>query len=257
MTTPSTSERDPAPGQDPATRSPAAPEKASIFEDFIDIFYAPSQVFARRMSSGFWVPMLIVTVLIGLVYFVNADVMEPVMDAEFERGMAAQIRDNPQLTPEAVERARQFSGTFAKVGVFVVTPIMIFLIGLVLWMVGKFFDAKQTLTAAVMVAAYSYVPRIVEGVLARVQALLIDPESLDGRFRLTLGVGRFLDPDTTSAVLLAILGRVDVFTIWVTVLLAIGLAVTGKISRGSAAIAAAVVWVAGALPGVMGALRQG
>jgi len=51
-------------------------------------------------------------------------------------------------------------------------------------------------------------------------------------------------------------GRIDVFTIWVTVLVAIGLAVTGKISRGKAAIAAAIVWLVGALPTLASALRS-
>jgi hypothetical protein len=54
--------------------------------------------------------------------------------------------------------------------------------------------------------------------------------------------------------LVEFLGRMDVFTIWVTVLLAIGLAVTGRISRGKAAMAAVVIWLIGALPGVVGAL---
>jgi hypothetical protein len=89
-----------------------------------------------------------------------------------------------------------------------------------------------------------------------VQGLLLDPATLNGRFRLSLGVGRFLDPDTASPVLLALLGRVDVFTIWITVLLAIGLSVTGRIPRSRAAVAAAIVWVAGALPQLLGALRS-
>jgi hypothetical protein len=54
---------------------------------------------------------------------------------------------------------------------------------------------------------------------------------------------------------LALLGRIDVFTIWVTILLAIGLSVTGKIPRSRAAIAAAVVWLVGALPSLLQALR--
>jgi hypothetical protein len=57
-------------------------------------------------------------------------------------------------------------------------------------------------------------------------------------------------------VLLAVLGRVDVFTIWVTVLLAIGLAVTGKIPRARAAMAGVLMWIIGALPPLMGALRS-
>ena len=44
-------------------------------------------------------------------------------------------------------------------------------------------------------------------------------------------------------------------TIWVTTLLAIGLSVTGKVSRGNAAIAGMLVWILGSLPGLIQALR--
>ena len=123
-----------------------------------------------------------------------------------------------------------------------------FLTGLALWVVGKFFDAKQTLGQAVMVAAYASVPRIVEGVVTSIQGLLLDPAQFTGRWRVSLGVGRFLDPETASPALLALVGRMDVFTIWVTVLLVIGLSVTGKIPRSRAAIAGVIVWFLGAVP---------
>jgi hypothetical protein len=50
---------------------------------------------------------------------------------------------------------------------------------------------------------------------------------------------------------------VDVFTIWVTVLLAIGLHVVARIPKQQAAIAAAITWLVGAVPGIIGALRAG
>ena len=99
-----------------------------------------------------------------------------------------------------------------------------------------------------MVAAFAFMPRIIEALVVSVQGLLLDPSGFTGRWRLSLGVGRFLDPDATSPALLALVGRLDVFTIWVTVLLAIGLAVTGNIPRSRAAIAAALVWLLGAAP---------
>jgi hypothetical protein len=229
---------------------------ASWWEDFIDIFYAPSQVFARRAGSGFGVPMLVVTVLIALIGIANSGVMQPIMDAEFTRSTAAAMRKNPQVTAEMMAKGRSIGEGIAKYGAVVFVPVGIFLTGLALWVVGKFVDAKESLSAAIMVAAYSFVPRIVEGVLSGVQGLLLDPATLNGRFRLSLGFGRFMDPDTASPVLLALLGRVDVFTIWVTVLLAIGLSVTGKIPRSRAAAAAAIVWILGALPALLGALRS-
>jgi hypothetical protein len=222
----------------------------------MDIFYAPSQVYARRAGSGFGIPMLVVTVLITILAIVNSGVMQPIMDAEFTRSAAATMRQNPQITPEMMAKGRGFGEAIAKYGAIVFIPVGMFLTGLVLWLAGKIVDAKESLAAAIMVAAYAFVPRILEGVLAGVQGLLLDPASLNGRFKLSLGVGRFLDPDTTSPVLLALLGRVDLFTIWVTVLLAIGLSVTGRIPRSRAAIAAAIVWFCGAIPQLMGALRS-
>ena len=238
-----------------AASAPAAAQ-AAWWEDFMDIFYAPSQVYARRAGSGFGVPMLVVTVMVTILAFVNSGVMQPIMDAEFARSSAAAMRQNPQLTPEMMAKGRGIGEAIAKYGALVFVPVGIFLTGLVLWLVGKIVDAKESLSAAVMVAAYAFVPRILEGVLAGVQGLLLDPASLNGRFRLSLGVGRFLDPDTASPVLLALVGRVDVFTIWVTVLLAIGLSVTGRIPRSRAAVAAAIVWVCGAIPQLLGALRS-
>ena len=245
-----------APGDsvDAATASPV--KSASRWEDFIDIFYTPSTVYERRAGSGFGIPMLVVTLLVGVIYIANSGVMQPIMDAEFSRGMAAAMKKNANLTPEMAGKMRTWGETFAKIGAFIFMPVGIFLTGLALWLVGKIVDAKETLAAALMVAAYAFVPRILEGVVIGVQGLLMDPGSLNGRYKVSLGLGRFLDPDTASPMLLALLGRADVFTIWITVLLAIGLSVTGRIPRSKAAIAAVLVWIIGALPALIGAARS-
>jgi hypothetical protein len=73
----------------------------------------------------------------------------------------------------------------------------------------------------------------------------------------SFGLGRLFDPDATSAVLLAIVGRVDLFIIWVTVLIGVGTYVLGKVTKAQAAIVAVLVWVIGALPSLYGALRRG
>jgi hypothetical protein len=229
------------PGDAPRVADP----KASRWEDFIDIFYAPSAVFARRASSGFLLPMVVVTVLSGALYIMNSGVWSQVMDAEMSRALA---RQSQPLTEQQMQGIRRFCETMAKVGSFVFVPGGIFLTGLMLWVCGKFVDAKQTLRQATMVAAFAFLPRVVEAVVVAVQGLVLDPSTFDGRWRVSLGVGRFFDPDTTNPALLAFLGRIDVFTLWVTVLLAIGLAVTGKIPRARAAVAAAIVWLLGAVP---------
>jgi hypothetical protein len=231
------------------------PAHAAVWEDFIDIFYAPAAVFRRREQGSVLVPMLVVTVLCGTVFFLNSGALQPMFDAEFDRQIATVVRTNPNIPPEAMERMRSIGMRLQQIGMFIFMPIAMVCVGLATWLLGKLLEAKQSFRAAMVVAAYAYAPRILEQVLHGVQALLLDPAQLNGRFRVSLGPGRFLDPDVVSPLLLAVVGRLDVFTLWVTALIAIGLCVTGRIPRGRAAIAAAFVWVLGALPLIFGALR--
>jgi hypothetical protein len=226
-----------------------------LWEDFIDIFYAPSSVFRRRENGSFLVPLVVVTLLFGGMFYLNSGALRPMFDAEFDRQMAIAMRNNPKISPDALERMREFGSRIGQVGAFVFVPIVVFCVGVAAWLTGKLFDAKQSLRAAMVVAAYAYVPRVVDGVSNAIQAVLVDPSHLDGRFRLTLGVGRFLDPDETSPLLLAFVGRIDLITIWITVLIAIGLSVTGRIPLRRASMAAAIVWLVGGLPLIFQALR--
>jgi hypothetical protein len=240
--------------QPPATQAPVA-APASTWEDFVDIFYAPSQVFARRERGSVWMPLVVVTLLMGTLFYLNSGALQPIFDAEFDRGMAVVVRGNPKIPPETIERMRGFASRIGQVGMFIFTPLAMFGVGCAMWLAGKLVDATQTFHAALVVAAYAYVPRVLESAVNGMQGLLLDPAQLDGRFRLSLGPGRFLDPDTVSPLLLAFVGRLDLFTLWITVLIAIGLSVTGRIPLGRAAIAAALVWLIGGLPLMFQALR--
>ena len=46
-----------------------APERAALWEDFLEIFIKPAAVFERRKAAGFAVPLLVLTVLFGLLFF--------------------------------------------------------------------------------------------------------------------------------------------------------------------------------------------
>jgi hypothetical protein len=240
------------PGDPPSTAPVAG---AALWEDFMDIFYAPTSVFVRRAASGFGLPMLVVTVLVGVIFLADRGVISSAFEADYARGAAIAMRKNAQITAAQMEAARGFTEKFLPVIIFVGTPIAIFFVGLILWLVGKLVDAKQTLSAALMVASYSYIPKVLGTIAMGIVALVSSPETSNGMSRLTVGVGHFLDPDTTSPVLVAFAARIDVFTIWVTVLLAIGLSVTGKIPRSRAAVAGVIMWIAGGLYPLLTALR--
>ena len=229
----------------------ASPERASLFEDFIDIFYAPSKVFARRANSGFWAVTLIITVVIGALIFANTGAMQAITDAEFQRQATQMIEKNPAMTMEQIEKGRGIGEAVTKFVGFVIMPLAVLLLGFMVWLVGKIFGAKLGYTAAAMIVAYSYIPRILEQVLVSLQAMLLDTSAMTSRAQLSLGASRFLDPDTASAGMLTLLQRVDPFTIWVTILLGIGISVVGKVPREKGMLAAALLWLVGSVPALI------
>ena len=233
------------------------PSKASLWEDFVDIFYTPSSVFARRADGKFGMPLLFLVVAGAVLYFLTKNAMQPVMDAEFARRSADMLRKSPNLTAEQMASGRGFFETLGPLFFAIGITLSVLGSGVVLWLVGKLFDAKESVTAALMIVTYAEVPRIVQILTNAAQGLFMSPEKLTSINSVGFGPARFMDPDHVSTVMMALVSRVDLFTIWITVLLVIGLHVVGKIPKQQAAIAAAITWVVGALPTVFGALRGG
>jgi hypothetical protein len=228
----------------------------SLWEDFVDIFYAPSSVFARRASGKFGMALLFLAVACAILAFLTKNAMQPVMDAEFARRSADMMRKNPNLTAEQLASGRGFFETLGPLFFAIGITISALGTGVVLWAVGKLFDAKESVAAAIMIATYAEMPRLVQILVSAAQGLFMAPEKFTSIYSVGISPARFMDPDQTSPVVMALASRIDPFVIWITVLLAIGLHVVGKIPKQQAYISAAIVWVVGALPAVFGALRS-
>jgi len=244
-------------GSDAEAVKDEEPGGAGLWEDFVDIFYAPSSVFARRSDGKFGMPLLFLVLVGTVLFFLTKNATQPIMDAEFARRSADMLRKNPNLTAEQLSSGRGFFEMFSPIFFAVGITLSILGTGLVLWAVGKLFDAKESVAAAIMIATYAEVPRLVQILTNAAQGLIMSPEKLNSMNAVGFSLARFMDPDNVSQVLIALASRVDLFTIWITVLLAIGLHVVGKIPKQQAAIVAAITWAVGALPAVFGALRAG
>jgi hypothetical protein len=230
--------------------TPAPPPPASLGEDFINIFVHPTDVFRRRQNTSVWPPMMLAALVIAAFSYVNVNVLQPVMDAEFARQSARILKSNPQLTQEMLDKGRTFGEIGARYGAIVIVPLAIVVLAFVAWILGKLLGAKQTFHAAIAVVAWSYVPRILDSVSTAVQGLLMDPAKLRSITQLSLSPARFCDPDATNPLLLAVLSRVDVFAIWLAVLVGIGAYATGKLSKEKAAVVGVLFWIVVSLPAI-------
>lgn len=235
-----------SPSSDP--QPPAAPAKVSPVEDVVDIFYAPSDVFARRERTNFWLPLLAVTVVAALFSFVNRGVFSAIFDAEFHRATAKAMASNPQITQDMIDKGRPIQEAIAHAFAYVGTPIFIFIVALLAWLAAKIVSAKVTYEQAVLIVTLAWIPRLVEQVLVAAQNLFLDVTNVNGMFSFSFNVARFLDPDATNGKLYALAGRVDLFTLWVTFLIGVGIATIARVPRAKGYLAAAIVFVLGTLP---------
>jgi hypothetical protein len=232
----------------------AAPpsQSSSRWEDLIDVFISPAELFRRRRDGKFGFGLLMLILLIALIFFATRSAIQPIMDAEFQRAIASR----PNLTPEQLETGRKFSSSLAPVFVVVGVPITIFVLGAVVWLAGRAVGARVSYAQGATIATYAYFPKILESISGGIQALLMDESNLTSRFSVSLGLGRFLDHEKFTP-LLALLGRVDLFTLWITALVAVGLKQMSGTTTGRAVAAAALVWLIGALPTLLQAVRAG
>jgi hypothetical protein len=230
-------------------QTPPAP-MPSFWEDVIEIFVHPVDVFRRRADRSFWPPFLFVVVVIGVIGIATFDSLQPMYEAEMTRQMAA---TNQKLTPEQVQQGMDLGMKVARFFLPIPIAFAVIVLGFVTWALSKLFGAKTTLSEAFAVVAWSYFPRIIGTIAASAQGLFMDPSSMTSAQAISLGPARFMDPATTNPVLFQLAGRFDLTILWETVLLAIGIYVTGKISKAAATWFGVAIFVVGSLM----AIRQG
>jgi len=242
---------------EPATAlsAEAPPAKPSFFEDVIDVFFNPAAVFRRRADKSPWPAILTCAVLSAIVAIATYNALSPAFDAEFARSSAKAIKANPQITQEMMDKGRGFGEMSVKYGSIIIVPIVIFVLGVVAWLVGKLVGAKQTFNAAIVVVAYAFFVRVLGNIIMGVEGLVMDPSKMTGLSSLAISPARFMNPDTASAMSLAIAGRLDLFVLWSTILIAVGLYVTGKVSRNKAVVFGILLWLVGSLPALLTGLR--
>ena len=240
---------------DMVTTAPA-PSTASALDDIIEVLYRPSAVFARRRADPkFWGALIIVAVLMAVAMYLLMTNMSAAIESQYSRQIQATARTDPQRA-EAMANMRGMAMTMGRIIPVVIAPIAILLLGIFTWLVGKIFGANMNLNHGFVIATMAWVPRVIGTIVSAVLAMLMGGETLQGMNVVSIGPARFLDPLTASQRDQALLMRLDVWTIWATILIAIGLHVIGGISKGKAAAAAIVLWLVATAVQVLPVLNQ-
>ncbi len=217
----------------------------SLFEDLLDILYKPAEVFERRRETiAFGGAVLLLSVLTGAVLLATRSAFEPALEAMAKQQIAEVMRQNPSLTEAQIAPMRGMMRNGTLVSMIAYPAIAPFVIGLLLWVAGKFFESRAGIGAAIMVAAYGYVPRFLGFIVASVMAVLLPEDQVTSLFSISLSPAKFMDPGT-SVGLLGAAARFDIFLLWQTVVCGIGMSVMGQVSRTRGLAIAFIVWALG------------
>lgn len=254
-TTPPTQERLMT-SPDLATPTTAVATDASVMDDIIEIFYAPSRVFERRRTNPkFWAAFIILTILFALGVWVMMKNYADVLDIQLRRQMDAAMAKNPQFTPEMAAKGRAMGATFAPISGVVIGLISTLVLGLAIWLIGKLFDAQANLRHGMVIATLASFPRILDLIIGSVQAMVMGTGGITDMMAAGPSLARFA-PAGSSVMLIGLLSRFSIGVIWATILIGIGLHVIGRISKGRAYTAAAVIWLLGTGMAIFGAMRN-
>ena len=209
----------------------------------INVFFEPKKAFADIAQRPRWVVPLLITIVFGAgyIYLFNKHI-------GWETYLHRLFDTNPQVQRlPAEQRERVFAMQLRVVPITsmaaaVVFPPVVFLLGaaITLGIVKGLMGAPIRFKQAFAVFAYAWLPRSIYSLLSAVVMYVTPhPEDFDLQNGFFSNPGAFMDPMTANKFLRSVASNLDVFVIWILLLIATGLKAAGgkKLSFGGALFA--------------------
>ena len=234
------------PSYEPELAEPPTPTvkpKYSAVQRLWMMFTSPGEVFADIGIKPTWVAAMVILVVLGVA---AQAIIIPHVDTEAT--IRARLEQRGQELSEAqienaVEQAEKFS-KFGPIIGLVVAPIAWVIMAAVFFIMLKLVGSDADYQRALSTTLHGYwPPTVVALVLAAILVQRIDkvPQKEIANV-VKANLGAYLPPDT-PAWLTGAASTISIFNIWAVILLIIGFATVGKLSKGKAAAVALVPWV--------------
>lgn len=216
---------------------------AARWEDYIDVYFSPAELFARRAHDRAAPALLTLILLAVIAYYVLFPANGIVMRASMPPEAAA--------TPGA-DRMMTIMSYLGGIMVALTHVVAVLWAAILLWIIARGVELRPEFRQAFLIATYAGFIYLLAQVAGSVLAMIYG-DGLSIERDLSFGIARFLDPQSVARVLLALLRRIDVFAIWQALVWAVGVRVVLGATRAQAAITATGVWLLAALPSIIGA----
>ncbi len=235
------------------------PEKKPLWEDVVDVFVSPFELF-RRQANGSWVkPWLVLSVVVVALYFVFLGPNREVAIASAREMMARAGKEMPAAAQGGGNVGQIIAGVFQPVALL----IGVLLGALLLWIASAVAGAGPRFKQAMTIIAWASFPVILQKVIQGVLVLMKTGSGaeLSPMRDASTGILRFIDPSSLPLPILSALGLVDIFAFWQMILWLVALKAVCNYSTGKATAVAVATWLLMLLPamgmGLVGQLAVG
>lgn len=219
-----------------------SPAAGGLLDDLLEIFTAPSKVFERRRDGGYGKLLLVLVALAVMIYLATMGLTSPFWDAQFDLTMRQAAEKGNPVPAEGMEMARTMMKWSGVIGSALILPIVVWLGALFVMLGAKVAGGSVNYRQGALIVTLASFPRLLGPIIMAVLGLVLAPETIRSISDGALGPARFFDPMTTSPVLLGIMANFELTSLWSIVLIALGISVIARVSRGSGWVGAAVVF---------------
>ncbi len=224
------------------------PPARSFLARLVGVFISPGETFADiAQHPGFVAPLILVIVAsMAATEVMLAKIgMERVIRLSIERSSRASM-----MSTEQIEQAVQQGARIGTIIAHLMGPIgpvffLLLLAGIGMFILVPIFGVTANFKTVFSVTCYAYMPAIL-GLLASIPVMIFgDPEQFNPQSPFPSNPAFFLDPQTTSKAFYALASSLDIFSIWLLIVLSIGLAAASaqKVKARSVFLVYGGLWV--------------
>jgi hypothetical protein len=198
----------------------------SFPERLIGIFISPGETLADvARKPGFVAPLI--AIMLGAIAVTETMLwkigMERIVRTSIEQSSRASSM-SPEQMDQAVSQGVKFGAIFTHIVEIVGPPIVLLIIaGLGLLIVNLIFGAQAKFKAVFSLVCYANLVSLLSSLMAVAMILFGDPDHFNAQNPVPGNIGFFLNPREVSKPLYALASSADIFTIWVLILIAVGL----------------------------------
>jgi len=192
----------------------------------IGVFISPAGTLADvARKPGFVAPLI--ALVLGAIAVTETILWkigpERIIRMTYEQSSRASSMSPAQMD-QAVRQGAPIAAIFMHIAAVVSAPIFLLIVaGLGILIVNLIFGAQTKYKTVFSLACYANLVALLSSLMAAVVNLFGDPDHFNPQNPVPTNVGFFLNPLEVSKPLYALASSVDIFTIWLLILLAIGL----------------------------------